>query len=154
MPTTKPAKRSKNRLHLDVTLGRHFSISWLAYVSLTLIFAWLAGLPWWALMLLIALAVALSLLRHFQVKLTKLSCHHIDELWDIGVNMGQKHALWQGYLADARTLHTPLKAVFLSFHVVEPRRQKLDVIIHRHQVDDANFRKLLGICVMDASKFG
>ncbi|MFL1732753.1 hypothetical protein [Moraxella oculi] len=146
---------SKNRLHLELVLHRRGKpFVWSIYVLTTLLLALWADLSWWMMGIVSLMAVLLSVWLAYQVRPLTLNCHHIDEAWEIGVATKRGRALWQGYLTQAQVIGTPNKSVFLRFYVIEPSRCTMEVIIRRHQVSDENFRKLLGVCAMNAAGAG
>lgn len=148
MPS-KPTKFSKNTLSLDLVI-RHRILPkyWLCFVCLMLLLAGWAKLAWWQYVLIALLIVVLITYQLSRKTVVALSCTHSDELWDIGVLHRRQQLQCAGYLSKVEHLSLMNRAVFLRFYVIEPKRQYLDVIIHRRDVSDEDFRKLSGLALL------
>lgn len=149
MPT-KPSKFSKNTLKLDILVHQSHQklVYWVMFVIAVGMLAWQIGMMWWQWMLLTAIVVVLSWLYMHCFQVVWIGCAHTDGLWQIDVKKGMKQELWQAYLLSIHRAVGANEAVVIRFYVIEPAVRYVDVMVHRHNVMDEDFRKLLGLCTL------
>ncbi|WII94730.1 hypothetical protein LU276_06790 [Moraxella haemolytica] len=150
MPMNKSAnlkpKISKNPLPVSLTLGRRvFSMAESVFVLAMLGLSW-HHLLWWQYAILFIMSLLVVARRLLSYRVLSLDCTYIDELWDIGVKNNGQMTIWHGYLSEIKEVFGGQKGVFLRFYVIMPNKRFINVVIYEKDIDETNFRRLLGLC--------
>ncbi|ANB91155.1 hypothetical protein MOVS_03215 [Moraxella ovis] len=152
---TKTPNFSKNILNLDIVIhqSRLRFIPWAAFVIAVMLISWQALLVGQCVLLLAIISV-LSWIYVGRIKIVWMGCTHTDGLWQLsvgrGIGRGVRRQLWQAYLLSSQRAIGMNGAVVLKFYVIEPRKRYFEVMIHRRDVADADYRKLLGLCALSS----
>lgn len=154
MPTKTP-NFSKNILNLDIAIHQSCLrfVPWAAFVIVVMLISWQALLVWQCVLLLAIIGV-LSWMYVGRTKTVWMGCTHTDGLWQLSVSRGigrdTRRQLWQAYLLSSQRAIGMNEAVALRFYVIEPRKRYFEVMVHRRDVADADYRKLLGLCTLSS----